>query len=191
MPESVTLSPGSLVRIRDEEWLVTDVEDTGDGERLEVRGLSELVRDTEATFLTSLDDVEPLDPRLTRLQVDSSPRHRDARLWLEATVRRTPVPLIDPGLAMADGCLADPLPYQREAVRQAIDPDNLRTRILLADAVGLGKTLEIGMILSELIRRGRGDRILIVCPKHVLEQTQHEMWCRFDIPFVRLDSVGV
>ena len=47
------------------------------------------------------------------------------------------------------------------------------------------------MILSELIRRGRGDRILIVCPRHVLEQMQHEMWCRFAIPFVRLDSLGI
>ena len=87
--------------------------------------------------------------------------------------------------------LADVLNYQLSAVRKALDPNNLRTRILLADAAGLGKTLEIGMILSELIRRGRGDRILIVCPRHVLEQMQHEMWCRFAIPFVRLDSLGI
>ena len=86
--------------------------------------------------------------------------------------------------------LADPLGYQQAAVRKALDPANLRTRILLADAVGLGKTLEIGMILSELIRRGRGERILIVTPRHVLEQMQHEMWSRFAIPFVRLDSLG-
>ncbi len=87
--------------------------------------------------------------------------------------------------------LANTLKYQYLAVQKALDPRNVRPRILIADAVGLGKTLEIGMILSELVKRGRGDRILIVTPRHVLEQMQHEMWCRFSLPFVRLDSAGI
>ena len=87
--------------------------------------------------------------------------------------------------------LVDRLNYQDIAVRKFLNADNLRPRILLADTVGLGKTLEIGMMLSELVRRGRGERILIVTPRHVLEQTQHEMWCRFGLPFVRLDSEGI
>ena len=49
------------------------------------------------------------------------------------------------------------LAYQQSAVLKALEPDNLRPRILLADAVGLGKTLEIGMILAELARRGRAE----------------------------------
>src|SRR5690625_7664428 len=87
--------------------------------------------------------------------------------------------------------LADPLEYQRRAVAKALDPSLIRPRILLADAVGLGKTLEIGMILAELVRRGRGERILVVTPKHVLEQMQFELWTRFALPFVRLDSTGI
>ena len=101
------------------------------------------------------------------------------------------MPLTDPRLTVATQGLADPLPYQLTAVRKALDPDNLRPRILLADAVGLGKTLEIGMILAELVRRGRGERILVVTPRHVLEQMQFELWTRFALPFVRLDSVGI
>ena len=81
--------------------------------------------------------------------------------------------------------------YQKAAVTRALDPQHIRPRTLIADAVGLGKTIELGMILSELVRRGRGERILVVTPKHVLEQMQHELWCRFALPFVRLDSAGI
>ncbi|MBX6390390.1 MAG: DEAD/DEAH box helicase, partial [Frankia sp.] len=84
-----------------------------------------------------------------------------------------------------------PLKYQRRAVAHALAPENLRPRVLIADAVGLGKTLEIGMLLAELTRRGRADRVLVVTPRHVLEQMQHELWCRFGLPLVRLDSDGL
>lgn len=71
--------------------------------------------------------------------------------------------------------LADPLDYQLSAVKSALSGERIRPRVLLADAVGLGKTLEIGMILAELIRRGRGERIPVVTPKHVMEQFQQEL----------------
>ncbi|MDA8437816.1 MAG: DEAD/DEAH box helicase, partial [Propionibacterium sp.] len=188
---TLDLAPGSIVVVRDEEWLVTQVHPTGDGQLIDVQGLSDLVRGTTASFYASLDEIRVLDPRQATLRADASPRYRDARLWLEATVRKTPRPLTDDQLSVSLDSLADPLGYQHTAVRRALSPEVIRPRILLADAVGLGKTIEIGMILAELIRRGRGERILIVCPRHVLEQMQNEMWSRFAIPFVRLDSLGV
>lgn len=188
---SLDVAPGSVVRVRDEDWLVTQVSTTSDGMLVTVQGLSELVRDTTAQFSAGLDHIVPVDPRHTRVIADTSTRHRLSRLWLEATLRKTALPATSTDLAVVSDVLADPLAYQLTAVRQALDPANLRPRILLADTVGLGKTLEIGMILAELVRRGRGDRILIVTPRHVLEQMQHEMWSRFALPFVRLDSVGI
>ncbi|PWU54784.1 helicase [Micromonospora sp. S4605] len=185
------LAPGSVVVIRDEEWLVLATEETADGTVVHVQGLGELVRDTSASFYTRLDQVKPLDPAKAEVVADSSPRYRTARLWLESTIRKTAVPVGERSLSVATRGLADALSYQQSAVRKALDPENLRPRILLADAVGLGKTLEIGMILAELVRRGRGDRILIVTPRHVLEQMQHELWTRFALPFVRLDSAGI
>ncbi|MEV7989042.1 helicase-related protein [Micromonospora sp. NPDC085948] len=188
---ALDVAPGSVVVIRDEEWLVQTSEETADGPLVHVRGLSELVRDVTASFYASLDRIAPLDPAAASVVADDSPRYRNARLWLESTYRKTAVPLADRSLTVATQALATPLSYQQTAVRKALDPGNLRPRILLADAVGLGKTLEIGMILSELVRRGRGERILIVTPRHVLEQMQQELWSRFALPFVRLDSSGI
>ena len=87
------LAPGSVVVIRDEEWLVRATEETADGTLVHVQGLSELVRDTSASFYTALDDVTALDPALAKVVADGSPRYRTARLWLESTVRKTAVPL--------------------------------------------------------------------------------------------------
>jgi hypothetical protein len=187
----INVAPGSLVVVRDEEWLVTGVERTRDGRLLRCQGLSELVRDTTASFYEGLDRIQVLDPAQATVVADDSHYYRRSRLWLEASLRKTAVPLDGTPITISANMLADSLGYQQAAVRKALDPANLRTRILLADAVGLGKTLEIGMILAELIRRGRGERILIVTPRHVLEQMQHEMWSRFAIPFVRLDSQGI
>ena len=188
----ISIAPGSVVIVRDEEWLVTGVEHTTDGRLLRCQGLSELVRDTTASFYEALDtDLRVLDPAEASVVADDSSHYRRSRLWLEATLRKTAVPLDGTALTVSVHMLANPLAYQQAAVRRALDQANLRTRILLADAVGLGKTLEIGMILSELIRRGRGERILVVTPRHVLEQMQNEMWSRFAIPFVRLDTLGI
>ncbi|MEQ8717736.1 MAG: DEAD/DEAH box helicase [Acidimicrobiales bacterium] len=184
------IAPGSLVEVRDEEWLVRQTQQTpSDGMLVRCLGTSSFVRDTEATFFTNLDVITPLRPEDTELVADHSPNFRTSRLYLEAVLRKTPLPATETSLAVAHRQLLDELEYQRKAAHKALT--GLRPRLLIADAVGLGKTLEVGMILSELIRRGRGERILVVTPRHILEQFQHELWTRFSIPLVRLDSEGI
>jgi ERCC4-related helicase len=189
MPDA-GLAPGAQILVRDEVWLVRNLLRTeDDGDKIQAVGVSELVRDQEATFFTGLDTVEPLRPERTRLVADRSPRFRIGRMFLEAVLRKTPLPQSETRLAMAEGFLLRRNPYQQRPAELALA--GLRPRILIADVVGLGKTLEIGLTLAELIRRGRGERILVVTPQQVLDQFQRELWTRFAIPLIRLDSVGI
>ncbi|PBC92431.1 SNF2 domain-containing protein [Streptomyces sp. Ag82_O1-15] len=185
-------APGSQVVVRNEQWLVKKVADTTyDGWMVEVTGVSSLVRGMDAVFYEKLDHIEPIDPDKTRLVPDASPNHRKARLYLEAVIRKTALPQTEHGLALVGNFLMDQQTHQLRPAELALSRDNPQPRVLIADVVGLGKTLEIGILLAELIRRGRGERILVVTPAHVLEQFQRELWTRFSIPLVRLDSTGI
>lgn len=183
-------APGAQIVVRDEDWLVRSSRRTRRGSyRIEATGVSELVRDQDAVFYTDLDDVTVLDPRETRLVADDSSGFRRSRLWLESLLRQSATPVTNTDIVSGHRGLADQMDYQLRPAHQALS--NLRPRILIGDAVGLGKTLEIGITLTELIERGRGERILVVTPRAVLEQFQHEMWTRYAIPLVRLDSDGI
>lgn len=74
-----------------------------------------------------------------------------------------------------------PLPHQIQALSRAISGD--RVRYLLADEVGLGKTIEAGLIMRELKLRGLVRRILVVAPKGIATQWVAEMQTHFNEPF--------
>lgn len=74
-----------------------------------------------------------------------------------------------------------PLPHQLLALQRAISGD--RIRYLLADEVGLGKTIEAGLILRELKIRGLVRRILVVAPAGLVLQWQSEMKTHFNEDF--------
>ena len=72
--------------------------------------------------------------------------------------------------------------YQRVPLLRALDM--VRPRLLLADGVGLGKTIQAGLIAAELLVRRRAHRILIVCPPGpLLRQWEQEMRVRFGLRF--------
>ena len=74
-----------------------------------------------------------------------------------------------------------PLPHQRYVLNRAISSNNIR--FILADEVGLGKTIEAGLIIKELKARGLVQRILIVCPTGLVTQWNKEMREKFDETF--------
>ena len=77
-------------------------------------------------------------------------------------------------------------PYQVEAVYQIIGA--ARQRFLIADEVGLGKTIEAGMVLKELDARKRARRVLIVTPAPLTDQWRRELREKFGIRLHRYDS---
>lgn len=182
-------APGSRVKVRGEEWAVEkSLPLPLGGHAVYVQGVSDLVRYHQAIFLTSIDkDIVAVRPEDTKLVVDGSPEYRQTKLYLETLLRRTP-PTHDKVAIGHRGAL-DVMPYQLVPAQRALG--RLQQRILLADGTGLGKTVELGILLSELIKRGRGRRILVVAIRSMLAQLQRELWARFTLPLVRLDSEGL
>ena len=82
-----------------------------------------------------------------------------------------------------------PEPYQMEPLRKAL----LMPRVnqLIADDVGLGKTIEAGLILRELLLRRRVERCVIAAPPGMLSQWREEMEARFGLRFTVLDRAYV
>lgn len=185
-------APGARVVIRDCEWIVRRADPSDDGGYvLTVDGLSELVSGKSARFLTRLEEeadaIRVLDPAETRFEQDLTPGFEKSRLFIE-TQRRQVTPA-DARIHLGHKAAMDPVPYQLAPALQALKQN--RQRILIADAVGLGKTLEAGILITELMRRGRGKRILVLTLKSMMTQFQKELWNRFTIPLTRLDSAGL
>ena len=181
----VDFAPGMRTIIRDEEWMVKKIEKNNLGNQaLHCIGISALVKDKEVIFLTDLEDIKVVNPAEVHLIPDTSSHFRRTQLYLESQWRQQ-IPT-DTDLHIGDKAAMDLMPYQLEPAQ--ISLRRPRQRILIADTVGLGKTLEAGILMSELIVRGKGKRILVVTVKSMMTQFQKEMWNRFTIPLVRLDS---
>ena len=75
-----------------------------------------------------------------------------------------------------------PFDYQLQAARSALR--RMRGRAILADEVGLGKTIEAGLILAELRLRGLADRTLVISPAGLVTQWQEELERKFGVPTV-------
>ena len=182
-------APGQRVIIRDAQWKIRRVDILADDEyELTCDGVSNFIKGKEAIFLTTYEkDIIIIDPLNTEFIIDKSPNYSKSLLYMESLLKDV-VPT-DTKIHRANKAAMDSVNYQFEPAIQALNQP--RQRILMADAVGLGKTLEAGILVSELIKRGKGKRILVLAVKSMLTQFQKEFWNRFSIPLTRLDSQGI
>jgi len=178
-----SLAPGETVRIRDERWVVIGQTPGRDACVLDVRGQDRSNLNARASFLLPFEIVEPLaadrslrrvSPRrwrhLTRAIVtEATPTWTSLRTGLRARISLLPFQL-EPALAVTHG---------------------IASRILIADEVGLGKTIQAALIVAEILERTRHARVLIVAPAALKEQWQAELDDRFRIEAWVADSVSL
>lgn len=174
-------SPGEKLRIRDRRWQLVGVKLHEGNYVLEVVGLDEDNRSLTRNFIHSLEEIERLPGAGLTWNV------REPRFW--KAVHTAYLLAMQHGenyltsLARARIELED---YQLAAVLKAFKIP--RQRLLIADDVGIGKSVEASLVMMELMTRGRGDRVLIVTPASLMDQWQDELFDKFGLNFEIFDS---
>lgn len=173
----------SLVRIRHERWRVERSVPYQACVIVEVVGIDSSNRGRRASFLLPFENCD-------RLPAALRPRRVTARGW-RRLVRRTLATANPSPAALRSAVHArfTPMPFQLEPALAYLRGE--ATRLLLADAVGLGKTIQAGLIVAEMLERRREGRALIVVPGGLREQWRDELRDNFAIHAEVFDSAGL
>jgi len=167
----MSFAVGSLVKARGREWVVLP---ESEGDLLAVRPLGGTADESTGIYLP-LEDVEPASfdlPDPSRVG-----DYRSARLLRDA-LRLSFRSSAGPFRSFAS-IAVEPRPYQLVPLMVALKLDPVR--LLIADDVGIGKTIEAGLVAKELLERGEVERMAVLCPPHLAEQWQRELADKFHI----------
>ena len=178
-------TPGDVVRVRGRLWTVDSVaryEDCAALDLVPAAGSPPAADTGRVTLLTPFD-------RPIRIPALTAPRVVSRRRWMSACRDA-----LCRGKDRSSLCAAARgdlvlLPYQLEPAIEAILHGS--PRLLLVDAVGLGKTIQAGIILAELFRRHALERALIIAPPGLRDQWADELLRRFGLPSTIADAAWV
>lgn len=177
----IQFSPGDRVTDADgQDWKVVAVQEKAGLLRYQVQDDTGQTRDLmEARLSAELHLSRPRE-RLLAAQLEASPWFR---LKLEAAQQQQRV-LQSPVRGLM-GARVGLIPHQLSVAHTVAQ--RLHPRVLLADEVGLGKTIEAGLVLHAMIRQGRAGRVLILLPDSLVHQWLVEMRRRFNLAFSLFD----
>ena len=165
--------PGSIVTARNREWVVLP---RSSGRILHLRPVGG--GDDEETVLHTALEKAPVRPSSFPPPTPEQAGVRASGLLLRDALmlklRNGSGPFRSFG-----NIAVEPRAYQLVPLLMALKLET--TRLLIADDVGVGKTIEAGLIARELMDRGEADRLAVLCPPHLCEQWQEELENRFHI----------
>ena len=171
---------GALLEVRGERWQLTHTAPFGPCTILTLEGREASNARRRLRVLEPFERARPI--RTDRLVRRS--RRSVLRVALRAATETKPAL----GLWTAADAAIDLFPYQLEPALAVLGG---ATRLLLADAVGLGKTIQAGLVLAELRERGWVDRALVLCPAGLRATWARELRERFAIDAAVLDQAAI
>jgi len=186
-----TPGDGALVEVRGQRWVVSEPPEPGAGDASTLLTLQSVEDGKYGESLKVIWEAEPGRrilpagslPEVTAAGFDPPERlaaFLDAVRWSAVTsadVKTLQAPLRS-GVVVEE--------YQLEPVARAIEAP--RVNLLLADDVGLGKTIEAGLVALELLLRHRAKKIMVVCPPGLMIKWRDEMAEKFGLDFTIVDS---
>jgi len=176
-PSAMQIS--QYVRVRGGRWRVLDVRAYEGCQLVTLAGVTPPYVGIERRFLTPFEAVDPVDRRV-RPRLVRPARWRNACRHVIAANRPPD------GLEAALHARIDLLPHQLEPALAILR--GMGSRVLLADEVGLGKTIQAGLVCAELLARSAIDRILVLTPAGLREQWRHELERRFAIAATTIEA---
>ena len=182
LPQPSQWTPGSLVRARGREWIVLS---GSDAEVLRVRPVSGSEEDQTLIHL-GLEADPVSDAAFPRPEPNQKAGHDAALLLRDALIlslRRGAGPFRSFGQIAIE-----PRAYQLVPLLMALKLETVR--LLIADDVGIGKTIEAALIARELLDRGEIERFTVLCPPHLVDQWITELEGRFHLQPVAVTAAS-
>jgi len=183
MPDTThNFAPGNLIHARGREWVV---QNESDNNWLKLRPLGG-TDDDIITLIPELE-LEEVRPATFPWPNPEQPGNHSAALLLRDALRLSLRAGAGPFRSFGN-IAVEPRAYQLVPLLMALRLTTVR--LLIADDVGIGKTIEAGLIVRELMDRGEISKLAVLCPPHLVEQWQSELELRFNLPSVALTSAS-
>src|SRR5690554_6745509 len=181
MPDTThNFAPGNLIHARGREWVV---QNESDNNWLKLRPLGG-TDDDIITLIPELE-LEEVRPATFPWPNPEQPGNHSAALLLRDALRLSLRTGAGPFRSFGN-IAVEPRAYQLVPLLMALRLTTVR--LLIADDVGIGKTIEAGLIVRELMDRNEISKLAVLCPPHLVEQWQSELENRFNLQSVALTS---